>query len=61
MLTKVLGIDLEAVFMTMLGLVGLYLILTRATDLNTLIKTTTAAGVESLVVLQGRNPKGVLR
>lgn len=61
MLTRVLGIDLEAVFMTMLGLVGLYLILTHASQLNALIKTGTGAGIESLVVLQGRNPKGVLR
>lgn len=61
MLTKVLGIDLEAVFMTMLGLVGLYLILTHASQLNSLVKTSTGAGIESLVVLQGRNPKGVLR
>lgn len=61
MLTKVLGIDLEAVFMTMLALVGLYLILTHAAALNTLVKTTTGAGVTSLVVLQGRNPRSVLK
>jgi hypothetical protein len=61
MLTKVLGIDLEAVFMTMLALVGLYLILTRAAALNTLVKTTTGAAVQSLVVLQGRNPRTVLK
>jgi hypothetical protein len=61
MLTKTLGIDLEAVFMTMLGLVGLYLVLTRAAAINSIVKTTTSAGVTSLVVLQGRNPRTVLK
>jgi hypothetical protein len=61
MLTKVLGIDLEAVFMTMLALVGLYLILTRAAALNTLVKTVSGSAVTSLVVLQGRDPRKVLK
>jgi hypothetical protein len=61
MLTKTLGIDLEAVFMTMLALVGLYLVLTRAEAINSIVKTTTSAGVTSLVVLQGRNPRTVLK
>lgn len=60
MLTRTLGIDLEAVFMTMLGLVGLYLVLTRAPQLNTIIRTTLSGANTSLVVLQGRNPRSVL-
>jgi hypothetical protein len=60
MLTRTLGIDLEAVFMTMLALVGLYLVLTRASALNAIIRSVSRASVESLVVLQGRSPKTVL-
>lgn len=60
MLTKVLGVDLNAIAMTMLALVGLYLILTRAGALNSLVKTSLGAWNQSLVILQGRNPRGVL-
>jgi hypothetical protein len=60
MLTRVLGIDLEAVFMTMLALVGLYLVLTRASALNGIVRTVSRGGIESLVVLQGRSPRTVI-
>jgi hypothetical protein len=60
MLTKTLGIDIEAVFMTMLGLVALYLVLTRAGALNSILKTTLGGANTSLVILQGRNPRTVL-
>lgn len=61
MLTKVLGVDIQAIFMTMLALVGFYLVLTRADDLNKLVTSATSFGIESLVVLQGRDPTKVLR
>lgn len=60
MLTRALGIDIEAVFMTMLGLVALYLVLTRAAALNQIIRTTLGGANTSLVILQGRNPRTVL-
>jgi len=60
MITRVLGIDLQAVFMTMLGLVGLYLVLTRAPALNSLVKSTVHGANESLVILQGRTGRGGL-
>lgn len=60
MLTRVLGVDIQAVFMTMLALVGLYLVLTRSSALNTLIKTTTRSANESLIILQGRTGRGGL-
>lgn len=60
MLTNLLGIDLQRVFLTMLGLVGLYLVLTRAAAINTLVKTAVTGANTSLVVLQGRNPSRVL-
>lgn len=60
MLTRVLGIDIQAIFMTMLALVGLYLVLKNAGALNSLVKTSTGAGIRSLVVLQGRSPSRVL-
>lgn len=59
MLTRVLGIDIQAVYMTMLGLVALYLILTHATQLNRLITTGARTGLGGLVILQGRNPRTV--
>lgn len=57
MLTRVLGIDIEAIYMTMLGLVALYLILTHGAQLNTLLRTGFRGGLEGLVILQGRNIK----
>lgn len=60
MLTKVLGVDLQAVFMTMLALVGLYLVLTRAGALNTLIKSSVTGANDSLIILQGRGGRGGL-
>lgn len=57
MLTKVLGVDIQAIAMTMLALVGLYLVLKNANSLNTLVKTSLGAWNRSLVILQGRNPK----
>jgi hypothetical protein len=59
-LTKVLGVDLQAVFMTMLALVGLYLVLTRSSALNALLKTTLKGTNESLIILQGRTGRGGL-
>ncbi len=61
MLTKILGVDLQAVFMTMLSLVGLYLVVTNASALNVLVSTVLGYATESLVVLQGREPARVLR
>lgn len=46
--------------MTMLGLVGLYLVLTRASSVNALVKTTLGSANKSLVILQGRSPSKVL-
>lgn len=57
MLTRVLGIDIQAIYMTMLGLVALYLILTHAGQLNTLLRTGFKGSLEGLVILQGRNLK----
>jgi hypothetical protein len=56
-ITQILGIDLQAIYMTMLGLVALYLILTHASQLNALLKTGFGGGLEGLVILQGRNLK----
>lgn len=60
MLTKITGVDLQAVIMTMLALIGLYLVLTRAPQLNALVRTVARAGIESFVVLQGRNVRPTL-
>ena len=57
MIKKYLGLDLQAIYMTMLSLVGLYLILTHASQLNALVKTGLTGGVDSLVILQGRSLK----
>ncbi len=54
MLTKIIGIDFQAVFLTMLALVGLYLVLTRADQVNALVKSIARSTNESLVILQGR-------
>lgn len=59
MLTKALGIDINGIFLTMLSLVALYLVLTNATKLNTLVKTAMGSGTDSLIILQGRNPRYV--
>ncbi len=61
MLTRALGVDIQAIAMTMLGLVALYLILRNPTGLNIFVRSIGNAWAESLVVLQGRNPQGVLR
>lgn len=60
MLTKVLGVDLQAVFMTMLALVGLYLVLTRSPALVAIIKGVTHGANDSLIILQGRTGRGGL-
>ena len=60
MLTKYLGIDVQAIYMTMLGLVALYLVLTHASQLNAIVKTGARFGENSLVILQGRNVKTTL-
>lgn len=60
MLTRVLGIDLQAVYMTMLALAGLYLILRFAPQLNTLVRTAAKAGLSGVVIAQGRTPPGGL-
>lgn len=61
MLTKYLGIDIQAIYMTMLGLVGFYLVLTHASQLNAIVKTAAGFGTTSLVILQGRSPRTVLK
>lgn len=61
MLKKYLGLDIQAIYMTMLTLVGLYLVLTHASQLNTLVKTAATFGTNSLVILQGRSPRTVLK
>jgi hypothetical protein len=61
MLTKVLGIDIQAIYMTMLALVGLYLVLTHASALNAIVKTSATAGTDALVILEGRNVKTAAR
>lgn len=61
MITRVLGVDIQAIFMTMLALVALYLVLTNASALNTLIKTIATSSSDSLIILQGRNPRQIGR
>ncbi len=56
MLTRILGIDLQAIYMTMLALAGLYLILRYAPQLNTLVRTAAKAGLSGVVIAQGRTP-----
>lgn len=58
MLTKYLGIDLGKIYMTMLGLVALYLVASNASAFNSLAKSGFRAGTESLFILQGRTPPG---
>ncbi len=55
MLTRYLGIDVQAIYMTMLGLVALYLVLTHASQLNAIVKTSAGFAERSLVILQGRS------
>jgi hypothetical protein len=59
-LTRVLGIDLQAIYMTMLGLAGLYLILRYAPQLNALVRTASKAALSGVVIAQGRTPTGGL-
>lgn len=61
MLTRVLGVNLQEIYMTMLALVGLYLVLTRADQLNRIIRSVAQASTDSLIVLQGRNPSTIGR
>jgi hypothetical protein len=58
MLTRVLGIDVQAIYMTMLGLVALYLVATNASRINTLFKTGLRGSTDALFILQGRTPPG---
>lgn len=58
MLTNVLGIDIQKIYLTMLALVGLYLVAKNAGSLNTLVKSSARAGTDSLFILQGRTPPG---
>lgn len=60
MLTNLLGIDLQRIALTMLGLVGLYLIVKNPNGLNQFVKSVGGSWNSSLVVLQGRNPSKVL-
>lgn len=60
MLTRVLGVDLQAVYMTMLALAGLYLIMRYAPQLNTLVKTASKAALAGVVIAQGRTPPPTL-
>lgn len=59
MVTRVLGIDINGIFLTMLSLVGLYLVLKNAGPLNALVKTIASSGTDSLIILQGRSPRTV--
>jgi len=59
MVTRVLGVDINKIFLTMLSLVGLYLVLKNATALNTLVKTVASSSTDSLIILQGRSPRSV--
>ena len=61
MLSRLVGIDFNQIMLTMLGLVGLYLVVTRPAALNELIKTGVGGFNESLVILQGRSPRGTVR
>lgn len=56
MVTRIIGIDIGQIFMTMLALVGLYLVLQNAAALNALVKTSARASTDSLFILQGRTP-----
>lgn len=60
MLTNILGIDLQRLALTMLGLVGLYLIVKNPQGLNQFVKSVAGSWNTSLVVLQGRSPSKVL-
>lgn len=61
MISKLFGVDPQQIMMTMLGLVAIYLIVTRASQVNSIVKTLAGGWNEGLVILQGRNPKGTLR
>jgi hypothetical protein len=56
MLTRVLGVDLQQIYMTMLALAGLYLVLRYAPQLNTLVRTASRAALSGVVIAQGRTP-----
>ena len=57
--TSIIGVDVNGIFLTMLSLVGLYLVLKNASALNTLVKTIASSSTDSLIILQGRNPRAV--
>jgi len=59
--TQIIGIDVGNIFLTMLGLVGLYLVLKNSSALNTLVKSSARAGTDSLFILQGRTPPNYAR
>ncbi len=40
-------------------LIGIYLVASQSTGLNTILGTLSKSGVEGIVALQGRNVKGV--
>lgn len=61
MLTRVLGVDIQAIYMTMLALVGLYLVLTHARELNAIVANVVRGGSDALIILQGRSPRQVGR
>lgn len=60
MLTKLLGVDLQVILLTMLGIVALYLIVKNPTGLNQFVKSVGGSWNRSLVILQGRSPSKVL-
>lgn len=60
MIGKVIGVDFQTIATTMLGLVALYLVLVHPTAVTSFIKGTSGAWNQSLVILQGRNPKSVI-
>ncbi len=61
MISRLFGVDPQQILMTMLGLVAVYLIVTRASQVNSIVKALAGSWNEGLVILQGRDPKGVLR
>lgn len=55
-----LGLDLQAIWMTMFGLVALYLVLVHPKAVNQLISSGGRFVNTNLVLLQGRKPRNVL-
>ncbi len=52
-------VKIEHIFVVMLGLVALYLILSRAGDFNNIVATLATGTGRVFTVLQGRNASGI--